>query len=248
MRESVRPSKHSEKGTPVITLMLDGANHSLQHMLVHTGEKCKFLLAVHSAFLSDMTLYPAHVCDICSRRFSVASNLNRHVRRCAYRPVNTMHNASAGPGQPPPGSDTASTTSSHTVRSGSEGHSTGTLSETTLSPRSSAPSPKRTPTSDLICETDAARPAKKRPRRAPTPTPWIPRSLQTFDLTPTPKSCPVPLAPVRPSPWDGEERDSFSVDELPHNPYHPDGWVGKLPGPACRPIHTGMMVQRIELY
>ncbi|KAN0121429.1 hypothetical protein V8E52_003325, partial [Russula decolorans] len=197
-----------------------------KHMLVHTGEK-------------------SHVCDICSRRFSVASNLNRHVRRCAYRPVNTMHNVPASSGQQPPGSDTASTTSSHTVRSGSEGHSTGTLSETTLSPRSSAPSPKRTPTSEPNYETDAPRPAKKRPRRAPTPTPWIPRSLLTFDLTPTRKSCPVPLAPVRPSPWEGEERDSFSVDDLPHNPYHPDGWVGKLPGPACRPIHTGMMVQRI---
>src|SRR6267154_4818932 len=177
-------------------------------MLVHTGEKCMFPPAVHPAFLSDITLLLAHVCDICSRRFSVASNLNRHVRRCAYRPVNTMHNAPASSGQPPPpGSDTASTTSSHTVRSGSEGHSTGTLSETTLSPRSSAPSPKRTPTSDPNCETDAPRPAKKRPRRAPTPTPWIPRSLLTFDLTPTRKSCPVPLAPVRPSPWDGEERD-----------------------------------------
>jgi hypothetical protein len=193
---------------------------------------------------------PAHVCEICSRRFSVASNLNRHVRRCAYRPVNTMHNASASPGLPPPGSDTASTTSSHTVRSGSEGHSTGTLSETTLSPRSSAPSPKRTPASDPSCEANAPRPAKKRPRRAPTPTPWVPQSLRHFDLTPSRKACPVPLAPVRPSPWDGEERDSFCLDELPHNPYHPDGWIGKLPGPACRPMHTntGMMVQRIELY
>ena len=188
---------------------------------------------------------------ICSRpRFSVASNLNCHVRRCAYRPAGTscQRPCQLRTTTPRFHFHTASTTSSHTVRSGSEGHSTGTLSETTLSPRSSAPSPKRMPTSDPICETDAPPPAKKRPRRAPTPTPWVPRSLLTFDLTPTRKSCPVPLAPVRPSPWEGEERDSFAVDELPHNPYHPDGWVGKLPGPACRPIHTGMMVQRIELY
>ncbi|KAF8480802.1 hypothetical protein DFH94DRAFT_681465 [Russula ochroleuca] len=224
-----RPST-LKKVHPTLILSNDHADLSLQHMLVHTGEK-------------------SHVCEICSRRFSVASNLNRHVRRCAYRPVNTMHNASASPGQPPPpASDTASTTSSHTVRSGSEGHSTGTLSETTLSPRSSAPSPKRTPTSDPSCEANAPRPAKKRPRRAPTPTPWIPLSLRNFDLTPSRKACPVPLAPVRPSPWAGEERDSFCVDELPHNPYHPDGWIGKLPGPACQPVHTGMMVQRIELY
>lgn len=200
-----------------------------KHMLVHTGEK-------------------SHVCEICSRRFSVASNLNRHVRRCALRPVN-MHSAATRSGQPPGPADTASATSSLTNRSGSEGCSTGTTSEAALSPRSSAPSPKRTSTSDPACETGAPCPAKKRPRRAPTPTPWIPQSLRDFDLTPTRKSCPMPLAPVRPSPWDGEERDSFSVDELPHNPYHPDGWLGRLPGPACRPIHTtAMMVQRIELY
>src|SRR5713226_9772324 len=215
-------------------------------MLVHTGEKCKFTLPTHPQLLSDTT-HTAHICKICERRFSVASNLNRHVRRCAYRPVNTMHNASGSSEQPPPASDAASTTSSHALRSGSEGHSTGTLSESTLSPRSSAPSPKRTLTSDPNCEPDAPPPAKKRPRRAPTPTPWVPRSLQPFDLTPTRKCCPVPLAPVRPSPWEGEERDSFLPEELPQNPYHPDGWVGKLPGPACRPMHTGMMVQRIEL-
>jgi len=158
-----------------------------------------------------------------------------------------MHGVAASSGQPP-GQDTASATSSHTPRSGSEGCSTGTLSETALSPRSAAPSPKRTSTSDFTCEAGAPRPAKKRPRRAPTPTPWIPQSLRDFDLTPSRKSCPVPLVPVRPSSWDGEERDSFAMDELPHNPYHPDGWMGRLPGPACRPIHTGMMVQRIELY
>ncbi|KAI0307429.1 hypothetical protein B0F90DRAFT_1812918 [Multifurca ochricompacta] len=198
-----------------------------KHMLVHTGEK-------------------SHVCDICSRRFSVASNLNRHVRRCVLRPVNIMHNGHSNSGQSVD-VDSASATS-HTARSGSDGCSTGTLSETTLSPRSSASSPKRTSTSYPNHEGGALRPAKKRPRRAPTPTPWIPLSLRGFDLTPSRKSCPVPLAPVRPSPWDGEERDSFGMDELPQNPYHPEGWVGKLPGPAYRPIHTGMMVQRIELY
>ncbi|KAF8261526.1 hypothetical protein EI94DRAFT_1789416 [Lactarius quietus] len=198
-----------------------------KHMLVHTGEKL-------------------HVCDICSRRFSVASNLNRHVRRCVLRPVNAMHNTQGNSGQPPDSGSTS--TSSRTIRSGSEGSSTGTLSETVLSPRSTAPSPKRTSTSDANYDGNTPRPAKKRPRRAPTPTPWVPLSLRGFDLTPSRKSCPIPLAPVRPSPWDGEERDSFCMDELPHNPYHPDGWLGKLPGPAFRQIHTAMMVQRIELY
>jgi hypothetical protein len=201
-------------------------------------------LTTSSTFLS-YTSPSAHVCKICSRRFSVASNLNRHVKRCEHRPVNNMHNAPASSG-PPPDPDTSSATS-HAAGSGSEGSSTGTLSEITHSPHSSAPSPKRTSTSDANCEA-VPRPVKKRPRRPPTPNPWIPFSLRGFDLTPSRKCCPVPLAPVRPSTWDGEERDSFSIDDLPHNPYHPDGWLGKLPGPACRPIHTGMMVQRIELY
>jgi hypothetical protein len=156
-----------------------------------------------------------------------------------------MHSAPPSSGQPPD-ADTASATS-HTAGSGSEGSSTATSSESTHSPRSSTPSPKRSSTSDTNYE-GVLRPAKKRPRRAPTPNIWVPFSLRGFDLTPSRKSCPVPLAPVRPSVWDDEERDSFCIDELPHNPYHPDGWLGKLPGPVCPPINTGMMVQRIELY
>jgi hypothetical protein len=158
-----------------------------------------------------------------------------------------MHSAVASSGQTP-GQDTISATSPPTARSGSEGCSTGTLSETALSPRSAAPSPKRISTPDFTYDGGALRPAKKRPRRAPTPTIWVPQSLLHFDLTPCRKSCSLPLAPVRPAPWSGEERDSFVTDELPHNPYHPEGWMGRLPGPACRPIHAGIMVQRIELY
>ncbi|KAL5534852.1 hypothetical protein ACEPAG_1317 [Sanghuangporus baumii] len=41
-----------------------------KHLLVHTGEK-------------------AFVCNICGRRFGVASNLNRHTRRCINKPVNS---------------------------------------------------------------------------------------------------------------------------------------------------------------
>ncbi|THG93506.1 hypothetical protein EW145_g8359, partial [Phellinidium pouzarii] len=42
---------------------------------------------------------PAFVCTICGRRFGVASNLNRHTRRCAARPVNNLPAAD----QPAPG-------------------------------------------------------------------------------------------------------------------------------------------------
>lgn len=37
----------------------------------------------------------AFVCNICGRRFGVASNLNRHTKRCAVRPVNATRGALA---------------------------------------------------------------------------------------------------------------------------------------------------------
>ena|SRR5713226_6078405 len=52
------------------------------------------------------------------------------------------------------------------------------------------------------------------PHSEATPIPWIPLSLRNFDLTPSLKSCPIPLAPILPSPRDGEERDSFCMDDL----------------------------------
>src|SRR5258708_4550687 len=60
---------------------------------------------------------------------------------------------------------------------------------------------------DPNCEENA-------PHSEPTPIPWIPLSLRNFDLTPSRKSCPVPLVPILPSPQDGEERNSFCMDDL----------------------------------
>jgi hypothetical protein len=51
VRESVRPSEHSEKGTPALILADHLADLSLQHMLVHTGEKCGFPLAPDPSIL-----------------------------------------------------------------------------------------------------------------------------------------------------------------------------------------------------
>jgi hypothetical protein len=224
---------------------------SLECTIVHTGEDCEFKVSSSRApaMLSDMTLYPALVCDICDCRFSTASNLNCHVGQChgAYRPVNTidMDNTSASSGEPPNDSDldTASTTSSQTLRSGSEGHDAETLSETTPSPPAfdsprSPSSLNRTSTLDPNYEANAPRQEpiptlwiplslqkfdlapvdpdceENAPHSEVTPIPWIPLSLRNFDLTPSRKSCPVPLVPILPSPRDGEERDSFCMDEL----------------------------------
>jgi len=43
----------------------------------------------------------------------------------------------------------------------------------------------------------------------------------------------VPLEPVLPfrDAQQFEERNSYEED-MPHNPYHPEGWKGKLPGPG----------------
>lgn len=77
---------------------------------------------------------------------------------------------------------------------------------------------------------DTTPPRPKRRRRAPSPSHWVPDSLRVFDLTPYAKATPVPLPPVAPSSPD-EERDSFDT-AVGASPYHPDGWNGRLPGPA----------------
>lgn len=77
--------------------------------------------------------------------------------------------------------------------------------------------------------------SRKRARRAPSPSLWVPDSLKAFDLTPLAKGTPVPLPPVRPFQENNgayvEERNSFD-ENAAANPYHPRGWKGRLPGPG----------------
>ena len=65
-----------------------------QHLLVHTGERglCVSPMRLPSAAQS---FAPAHVCETCGRRFGVASNLNRHVKRCLQRPIHSAAGSSA---------------------------------------------------------------------------------------------------------------------------------------------------------
>lgn len=184
------------------------------------------------------------MCDTCGRRFGVASNLNRHVKRCILKPVNAANRA--------PMSANVTTTSS----------------SSSTPPSTDAPPPLRVPTAtgdtpsfppaapvrssykrtrdndaDTTSPPDSptqssSKPPAKRRRRAPSPSQWIPQSLVDFNITPPEytKPSPVPLPPVTAykdassDEWI-EERNSWDENVDPF-PYHPCGWKGTLPGPG----------------
>ena len=75
-------------------------------------------------------------------------------------------------------------------------------------------------------------PGQKRRRRAPSPSQWIPGTLQNFNLhsEDSYRATTVPLPPVRRN-LPREERNSWD-ENVNHAPYHPCGWSGTLPGPG----------------
>ena len=75
-------------------------------------------------------------------------------------------------------------------------------------------------------------PGQKRRRRAPSPSQWIPATLQNFNLhsEDSYRATTVPLPPVRRN-LPREERNSWD-ENVDHTPYHPGGWNGTLPGPG----------------
>ncbi|OCH94161.1 hypothetical protein OBBRIDRAFT_723254, partial [Obba rivulosa] len=188
-------------------------------LLVHTGEK-------------------AFACETCGRRFGVASNLNRHVKRCVLRPVNVRSTsgtsaALAAPAGSMSPSDTATSAGQASVLSPTE-------AETSAEGSSAAPRSRKRKNVASPEDSNNPLPADpqrktKRSRRAPSPSRWIPDSLKFFDLTPLSKGTPIPLSPVQPfhdlttHVW--EERDSFD-ENATVTPYHPQGWKGRLPGPG----------------
>jgi hypothetical protein len=193
------------------------------------------LFHAHELILASL----AFVCDTCGRRFGVASNLNRHVKRCILKPVNAVNrtsqmNSSTTPSGSPTGdvsppslrgstiTDPASPASGASVRSNKRSR------ESDAGPSSPPGSPSQS----------SSKPPAKRRRRAPSPSQWIPQSLVDFNITPAEytKPTPIPLPPVTAfkdnasDQWI-EERNSWN-DNVDSLPYHPCGWSGTLPGPA----------------
>jgi hypothetical protein len=176
--------------------------------------------------------------------------LNRHVRRCVLRPVNSP---TSPPATNPAGVDATVVLHPRAPTSQENNKArtspvTAVASERELIGPNHAKS-KRTrllPTTTAVLSNlnplpqqrsailESKRPPAKRRRRAPSQTPWIPLSLLAFDLNPVEfhKSTPVPLPPVSPSTggrWI-EERDSWD-ENVGLSPYSRD-WIGKLPGPG----------------
>jgi len=204
-----------------------------KHLLVHTGHK-------------------AYACDTCGRRFGVLSNLNRHAKKCAQRPVNQGASAQAAvPGSSAEGTTHAEVAAPVEIAAEVAGPSTATTSAIALQ-AISAPSEqtrgrkrKAAPPTEGDQDDQAAEVSRKerRPRRKKSPMRWVPDSLKLYDLALTNKATPVPLSPVRPFVDSNgkvlEERDSYAPD-VHDAPYHPRGWMGRLPGPGLMDTGGGV--------
>ena len=163
----------------------------------------------------------------------MASNLNRHVRKCILKPI---HTASVSSNDSTSGSPSHHSVSpvpsncSQTQTSSTSGQNSKRAREPAFSAdqfmtlaQVEQPGPSQADVKPVI---------QKRRRRAPSPSQWIPYSLSHFNLSSEElqKSSPIPLPPVRRC-LPREERDSWDENVNP-TPYHPRGWKNVLPGPG----------------
>lgn len=175
------------------------------------------------------------MCHTCGRRFGVASNLNRHVKRCILKPVNTASRTN----QPEMASSDPVVASREAVSVPAPETSTTSACTITATPSDSDSRPNKRPRDESTSSpADQPKASAKRRRRAPSPSQWIPTSLLPFNLFPaeSTKATTVPLPPVTAvkdevsNEWI-EERNSWD-ENVGLTPYHPCGWKGTLPGPA----------------
>ena len=178
----------------------------------------------------------------------MASNLNRHVRKCILKPIHTI---SATPNDSKTGSPSAHSVSpvpsnnSQTQTSSMSGYNNKRARDTAFS-------------SDQFdisggqqeVPSEAKPVLQKRRRRAPSPTQWIPYSLTRFNLSceELQKVTPIPLPPVRRC-LPREERDSWD-ENVNETPYHPRGWKTVLPGPGlgvCSGLGGGKDVRLLDI-
>ncbi|TFK23711.1 hypothetical protein FA15DRAFT_446538 [Coprinopsis marcescibilis] len=231
-----------------------------KHLLVHTGEKGAWVGlkgAGERLMVAAVAVCLAFVCEICGRRFGVASNLNRHVKRCVLKPVNMAasskscsesasggEDAGAGsspqaspvatsPEMSPPAQKRPSVSLSASSSPPQRGRAPPSISSSASSPLFNDPIPTTTTSSS-----NGAKPAKRR-RRAPSPSRWVPLSLLQFNLISDDfyRTVQVPMPPVRRC-LPKEERDSWDENTSPR-PYHPESWDGVLPGPGL-PQNQGL--------
>ncbi|KIN97399.1 hypothetical protein M404DRAFT_16752 [Pisolithus tinctorius Marx 270] len=230
--ESQSRAREKRHGCWMCEKSFDRPSTLRKHLLVHTGVK-------------------AFVCETCGRRFGVASNLNRHIKRCVLKPVNLANRASqSNVVDRHPSSNGGSSVESPSTSAGGTNVPESSTSPAPLqqsikrarvlepeAPEASEASTHSSTPSSSAAGTAPPKPPTKRRRRAPSPSLWVPQSLARYNILPIdypPTS--VPLPPVSPArdplsnDWI-EERNSWDED-VAAAPYHPCGWKGVLPGPG----------------
>ncbi|KAF7978941.1 hypothetical protein HWV62_44157 [Athelia sp. TMB] len=171
-----------------------------------------------------------HACWMCHKSF----DRPRHVKRCAIMNMYNVAPSEPTRDHPTPPASAPSATPAHVSPAAIP------AAAPTRAPKRKGPiTPPTTPFGN-----SNSHPSGKRHRRAPSPSQWLPPSLQGFIICP-PQSAgaavTLPLPPVFPcaegQEWDwSEERDSWATG-VSDTPYHPtSGWSGTLPGPALHAL------------
>lgn len=160
----------------------------------------------------------------------MASNLNRHVRKCILKPIHAASVSSndSTSGSPAHSVSPVPSNSSQTQASCTSGQNNKRVRD----PAFSADQFMAPAQVEQSGPSDVKTVIQKRRRRAPSPSQWIPYSLSHFNLSSEElqKSSPIPLPPVRRC-LPREERDSWD-ENVNTTPYHPRGWKNVLPGPG----------------